>query len=190
MSFIIDQIGATIAGAVVLLVIIKSVFTFNQMNHSVRTLLALNTSANHITEVVDMMFLEPIGQYSISEDEIILSASRSEIVVNNKETGGIMTIKMNNEEGNNFLTITHNGLEEYNTSPVFFESAEVFTFLDKHNREVEPIAANLAEIYGIKVEMVLIAPGWKKDDPQPIRYPLTFWRSFKGLYLKDNIYAA
>ena len=186
MGTIIDVVGSRIAGTVILLLIISSIFAGNSMNHNVRTLLNLNTAANQIAEVIDMAFLEKVGQNATSADEVIPMATSDELVIRTVNPNAIVWLKMNTKDGNHYLSITRNGKEEYNTTPYYFESKDIFTYLDKDNNEVVPTATNLDTIYGVKVDIVLIAPSMGKGEA-PIRYPLTFWRNFKGVYLKDSI---
>ena len=187
MSAIIDIIGSRIAGTVILLVIISSIFAANNTNYNVKTLLRLNTTANQVAEVIDMAFLEPIGQNATASDNVIVSANNKEIIVKNVKPDGTIVIKMNTISGNHFLTIHRNGVEEYNTTPFYFESPEIFTFLDKNNTAIVPNSSNYEDIYGVRVDIVLIAPSMGKGDNHNVRYPLTFWRNFKGVYLKDGI---
>lgn len=78
MIVLLDIIGAIIAGTMVIITIVNSIFNIQQMNYNIQTLLSLNTVGNEITEFIDLTYLESVGRNLKSTDQIISTAKENE----------------------------------------------------------------------------------------------------------------
>jgi len=194
MSFFIDIIAAIIAGGIIIFTIITSLFNVRQTSHNIEAFLTVNNNANHITKIIDNVYLEKVG-LNLNYDEIAtLTASRTEFQFTYKNFPNDINLQtyhlqmLTDENNNNFLVVTLNGVEEFNSHPFFFESRNIFSYFDENFNTINFVGStipnNLLEnIYGTQVELVFISDAWSNDANQQIRYPLTFWRYFKNVYL-------
>ena len=188
MSVFIDVLGSIFAGSLVVLTIISSILNIQQMNYNLQAFLALNLAANHFIEVVDMSYFEPVGLNIERTEPSVLEASRNRFVYQNRRsiTTPLVThaIEMQTNADNRiFFRVTENGITVFNSSPVFFESVDIFTYYDSNFNEIADPAARLNDVYSVRVDLVFTEAAWSRDPNQRIRYPVTFWRFFKNIYL-------
>lgn len=193
MIVFLDIIGAVIAGTMVIITIISSIFNVQQMNYNIQTLLALNTTANQISEFLDLSYLESVGRNLKNTEDVIKSVSGNRFVYFSRaEYSDINPVEYTAEtktdaNGNVFISIstkntpTSVSVEVFNSSPFFIEHTNIFTFFDIDGN----ITTNINDVRYCQVDLVFVERGWDKKDNLYIKYPITFWRFFKNIYLNQ-----
>jgi len=190
MSVFIDIIGAAVIGVMVIMTILFTIFNVQRMNYNVNTMLTLNTTANTLTEVIDMSYLEPVARHLQPEQPAIILAQRDQFTFNRRHDNpphNLQTYQLRmlrNADDNIFLSVmrTEGGIatEVFNSFPFFFESGDVFTFFDLNGN----VTTDTDLIRGVRVDLVFVADSFGRDDSR-ISYPITFWRHFKNIYLRS-----
>ncbi|MCL2063921.1 MAG: hypothetical protein FWG98_06075 [Candidatus Cloacimonetes bacterium] len=187
MNSLIDVIMAFVAGTIVVMTILYSIFQVRQMNYNIETFLTLNQTANNLIDVVDTAFLEPVGLHLRNDEQAVMVATQNEFVYRNRATSNAPVIdeyriRMLTHNSRNTLVITRNNAEVYNSYPVFFESPSIFTYYDRTNS----VTTNPNDVFSIRVDLNLITEAWSNLDDQRIEYPISFWRIFRNVYLSSN----
>jgi hypothetical protein len=207
MTFIIDLIGATIAGVLVVITIIKSIFNVQMVNFNIQMLLSLNTHSQQVSEVLSLNFLEAVGKYvpanvptsvHLAEAGRFHYYARESFLDWDNEHNQVFTIEVAPDgTGGNVLIVrqgegAYTALNlpalpvVYDTLPIYLVSPEVFTYFDEDNVLIPtPVpAGRLADVRSIRVDLVFTTPAWSHDDGF-IEVPITFWRHFKNLYIDE-----
>ena len=197
MNALIDVFGSIIAGSVVVLTILTSIFNIQQINYNINAFLHLNEAANHFIEVVDMAYFEPVGRNMLTTDNPIKVAARNRLIYENRSTPNgapiTYTIEMRFINNRNTFIVTEqmtptSSVVEVYRSPYALESLDIFTYYGRDDNEltfdaVTNSITNTNSVYGVKVDLVFITEAWSNSDDHNIRYPITFWRYFKNIYL-------
>jgi len=186
-----DVIGSVVAGTFIIITIIYSIFNIQRMNHNISTLLLLNNTANTMTDVIDLMYLEPVARNLGRDEEAIIRATSNEFRFRKRvvDEGDLMEYHLQtvaDASGNiSFIVrevnagVTGTGTEVFNSAPFFIQSGDVFSYFNRHGNPTDTLSA----IHGIKVDFVYVKPGWNAESDE-ILYPITFWRYFKNIYLR------
>lgn len=191
MGIYLDVIGAMVAGTMVILTIVNSIFNIQQMNYNVQTMLALNSTANQMTEVIDMMYLEPVAK-NLKKDEVAVNIAKSNefefisrLTYNDNTITTYKLEMLSDSKNNNYLSVKENNHVVFNSSPFYFDSKDVFKYYDEDFNELLNIVTEFDDIRAVRVDLVYVAEGWNNKNDLKIKYPVTFWRFLKNIYLKE-----
>ena len=73
MSVIIDIIGATIAGSLLVLTILATIFNVHEVNYNIQMLLSMNHHGKNVQNILDTRFIERAGQFLNSSELPVFS---------------------------------------------------------------------------------------------------------------------
>ena len=186
MNFLIDIIGAFVAGTIVIITILYSMFNVRQMNYNTEVFLNLNTTANNLVEVIDSAYLEPVGVNLTQGENAVFLATPNAFGYRNRATSTSplteYRVEMRTQNNKNTLVVTRNNVVEYNSYPVFFENSNVFTYFDASTAPT----TNAADVFGVRVDLNLVADSWSNSPDKTINYPISFWRYFRNVYIVND----
>jgi len=204
MGSIIDIIGALIAGGLIIITIILTINNVRIMDYNIQTELNLHTAALKVPEVLEVGYLESLGRLTNRSDVPISIASPNQfqffgITINaagNLEQV-IYTLESALIPNTNFFhvrVITQTTTtppitnQTYTTQPYQFENGNIFTYFDGNNNSLGStvIGDDLDLIRSVQVDLMFIEPAAGRTDAF-MRYPITFWRYFKNLYIRDYL---
>jgi len=199
MSVLIDVIGATIAGAALIVTILFTIFNVQRSNFNINALLTLNTVANTVSETIDLEYFEHVGRNIEEADQIFVQATNTTFVyrmrthVESNPASRLRTYRvqmLTNANNDIFLSVrrqegTGAETEVFNSTPFFFNSTDVFVYLDEHGDPIANPMASLPDIHGIQVNLVYVTNSHAGAD-QRILFPVSFWRFFINSYFADR----
>jgi hypothetical protein len=172
------------------------------MDYNIQAQLNLNTAASRVPEVLDMGFLESLGRLTDRSDNHILEAQPNlfrfyaiKIEEGTPQPPPIQVIyRMQTTPipGTDFFGIEI--FEEntasppvsnlvYTANPYRFESANIFRYFSAGKTQITD-PANFENIRYVEVNLVFVEPAAGRGNDL-LRYPITFWRYFKNLYIRD-----
>jgi len=189
MIVMIDIIGAMIAGTMVVMTIVNSIFNVQQMNYNIQALLGLNTIANQVTEFIDLNYLESVGRNLASGDSVFVSAGINELVFYTKPSYADTNLTkftitaLTNSSNQSYISVNSGNTEVFNSLPFRIKNTDIFTYYDDKQLPIADLNNNLKKIFYIKVSLVFIEEGWDNRNDLVIEYPIVFWRFFKNIYL-------
>ena len=193
MSSIIDVIGALIASTVIIITIILTIINVQKIKYNTETMLNLYQSGDLIASGLDLEYLEKVGRNLYNDEVAVTRATANEFVFRTRENRAdagmkivrIFTTAVAGTTNTFRLQVSVNGLPpEFDSSPVFIQSGDIFTYFDGSDPPV--ITTAEADIHSVQVNLTFLAPAWNEDPSRPnLEYPLTFWRFFKNAYI-DN----
>jgi len=198
MTAILDIILATIAGSIVILTILFSIFNVQQMSYNTQIILALSDHATKSAEVLASEYMERAGRHITAPTPVFTQASSVFMRFNTQDEFWTpvrdLRIQWASISAPDVGTIdVHEDMvgRLYDTDPYFVRSPR-YRYFDETYQELDvSIPANLALIRSCRATIVFCAPGWERgatlqdmDDPQ-IQIPITFWSFFKNAYISS-----
>jgi hypothetical protein len=191
MTAILDILAATIAGTMIILTIIASIFNISQVNYNVSMFLAMNTHAQTVVTVLNDVYLENTGKYMGNTESITRSLPDALTIRTKLEhfntaisefhfdlvpaTGGGFVLQVSDETG----------IVLYDTLPYSLTNSDVFSYFDENNVLIADPVANAGDIRVCRIDLQFFTPGLGNIDDLEMTYPITFWRYFKNLYLPE-----
>jgi hypothetical protein len=193
MTAILDILAATIAGTMIILTIIVSIFNISQVNYNVSMFLAMNTHAQKVIEVLNDVYLENTGKYMETADGAAIGRSLPDALTIRSRlehfspTATEFRFDVVPAGGGGFvLEVTdETGMVVYDTLPYHLTTQNVFTYFDENNVLIADPVANSADIRVCRVDLEFFTPGLGNIEDLELTYPITFWRYFKNLYLPE-----
>ena len=147
MSVIIDVIGATIAGSLLVLTILATIFNVHEMNYNIQMLLAMNHHGKNVQHILDTEFIEKAGQFLAPSTELPIFSPHPDSTNSTRMTfhfwdniGRINHLRysisteefVGDDVGSAFSVQVHriNGFPilEYDSDPFFLASDNIFTY--------------------------------------------------------------
>ena len=198
MSSMLDVLGATIAGSMVLLMIFTSLFNMQVMSYNTELQIGLiKMSEDLITGRkignIDRPGIESIlskvgaGVSSLTDPIIEATSTSFKFLGQTSPTSIISTIHFVQESGTSEgfpLYVYQDDMTNPILGPFWMADAMVVTYNDMHNNVIMSPDSNHSLIRSVEVSLTFFYDTYQPDiDKRLIRHNIVFWKYFKNLYL-------
>ncbi|MCL1827350.1 MAG: hypothetical protein FWG20_04840 [Candidatus Cloacimonetes bacterium] len=191
MTAIIDVIGAMIAGALIMITIIYTIFNVQRNNFNMDMMFNMKTHAQHVVDVLDRAYLENVGAHMATAGpgmDIITAAGPDKFSYRSAKdpyvaTVDLFEIRVVGSPNQYQIEVTENGAVIFDSAPFFIANNDIFTYIDFEGNQLD-IAANPGAISSIgycQTNLIFTTFNHDTDVDSMLRYPITFWRGFKNL---------
>jgi hypothetical protein len=191
MSAIIDIIGATIAGGMVLITIITTIFNIQRNNFNTNVWLNMKSHAQTFINSFDQAYLENVGRHMLSSadaEDLILTAETNMFSYNSANrpfdpTPSTFVIEVTGTPQKYVIEVKENGVKVYDSLPFYLANNDIFVYYDSMGNVVSP-GTHLDQISLCRVNLVFNADSWDADPSVMLNFPITFWRNFKNITIR------
>lgn len=198
MSSILDVIGATIAGSLVLLMIFTALFNMQAISYNTELQIGLTKMSEDLITgrkigSINYPGLESIlskvgAGVSTSTDPIIRATSSSfKFLGQNNPTSIISTFHFVQETGTSDgfpLYVYQNDMSNPIFGPFWLADSLEITYIDRNNNIVNNPDSNHDLIRSVEVSLTFFYDTYQPDiDKRLVRHNIVFWKYFKNLYL-------
>jgi len=188
MTFILDLILALITGIIVILTIIYSIINIQQMNYNTQMLLAMHDYAEDVIDILSSEFLEKVGRHFVGEN-VFTNATATSMTFRFKENSWDTETTYLMDYQNRLVSIIENPATantiRFSTINSYPLETPVITYYGSSSNVIINPVANLDSIRGCRVDLIFNVPGWGRGGELTLRYPITFWKYFKNMYIRD-----
>jgi len=198
MASLLDVLGATIAGSLVLLMIFTSLFNIQVISYNTQLQIGLTKMSEDLitgrkTGSIDQPGIESIlskvgAGVSTSTDPIIEATSTSfKFLGQTNPTSSVSTLYFVQESGTSEgfpLYVYQNDMSNPIIGPFWMADTLEITYIDMNNNVVNTPDSNHDLIRAIKVSLTFFYDTYQPDiDKRLVRHNIVFWKYFKNLYL-------
>ncbi len=198
MSSLLDVLGATVVGSMVLLMIFTSLFNMQVISYNTQLQIGLTKMSEDLitgrkTGSIDQPGIESIlskvgAGVSTSTDPIIEATSTSfKFLGQTNPTSSVSTLYFVQESGTSEgfpLYVYQNDMSNPIIGPFWMADTLEITYIDMNNNVVNTPDSNHDLIRAIKVSLTFFYDTYQPDiDKRLVRHNIVFWKYFKNLYL-------
>ena len=198
MSSLLDVIGATIAGSVVLLMIFTALFNIQVMSYNTQLQISLSQMSEDLITGrkiggVDQPGLESIlskvgaGVPSTTDPIIEVTSNSFKFLGRTNLTSSISTFYFVQESqtSNGFpLYVYQNDMSNPISGPFWMADTLAISYYDVNDNIISAPGSNHGLIRSVEVNLTFFYNTYKPDiDKRFIRHNIVFWKYFKNLYL-------
>lgn len=198
MSSLLDVLGATVVGSMVLLMIFTSLFNMQVISYNTQLQIGLTKMSEDLitgrkTGNIDQPGIESIlskvgAGVSTSTDPIIEATSISfKFLGQINPTSSVSTFYFVQESGTSEgfpLYVYQNDMSNPIIGPFWMADTLEITYIDMNNNVVNTPDSNHDLIRAIEVNLTFFYDTYQADiDKRLVRHNIVFWKYFKNLYL-------
>ncbi|MEA2095922.1 MAG: hypothetical protein U9P73_04415 [Candidatus Cloacimonadota bacterium] len=198
MSSLLDVLGATVVGSMVLLMIFTSLFNMQVINYNTQLQIGLTKMSEDLitgrkTGNIDQPGIESIlskvgAGVSTSTDPIIEATSISfKFLGQINPTSSVSTFYFVQESGTSEgfpLYVYQNDMSNPIIGPFWMADTLDITYIDMNDNVVNTPDSNHDLIRAIEVNLTFFYDTYQPDiDKRLVRHNIVFWKYFKNLYL-------
>ena len=198
LSSLLDVLGATVVGSMVLLMIFTSLFNMQVISYNTQLQIGLTKMSEDLitgrkTGSIDQPGIESIlskvgAGVSTSTDPIIEATSTSfKFLGQTNPTSSVSTLYFVQESGTSEgfpLYVYQNDMSNPIIGPFWMADTLEITYIDMNNNVVNTPDSNHDLIRAIKVSLTFFYDTYQPDiDKRLVRHNIVFWKYFKNLYL-------
>ena len=198
MSSLLDVLGATVVGSMVLLMIFTSLFNMQVIGYNTQLQIGLTKMSEDLitgrkTGSIDQPGIESIlskvgAGVSTSTDPIIEATSISfKFLGQINPTSSVSTFYFVQESGTSEgfpLYVYQNDMSNPIIGPFWMADTLEITYIDMNNNVVNTPDSNHDIIRAIEVNLTFFYDTYQSDiDKRLVRHNIVFWKYFKNLYL-------
>ena len=198
MSSLLDVLGATVVGSMVLLMIFTSLFNMQVISYNTQLQIGLTKMSEDLitgrkTGSIDQPGIESIlskvgAGVSTSTDPIIEATSLSfKFLGQINPTSSVSTFYFVQESGTSEgfpLYVYQNDMSNPIIGPFWMADTLEITYIDMNNNVVNTPDSNHDIIRAIEVNLTFFYDTYQSDiDKRLVRHNIVFWKYFKNLYL-------
>lgn len=198
MSSLLDVLGATVVGSMVLLMIFTSLFNMQAISYNTQLQIGLTKMSEDLitgrkTGNIDQPGIESIlskvgAGVSTSTDPIIEATSISfKFLGQINPTSSVSTFYFVQESGTSEgfpLYVYQNDMSNPIIGPFWMADTLEITYIDMNNNVVNTPDSHHGLIRAIEVNLTFFYDTYQPDiDKRLVRHNIVFWKYFKNLYL-------
>ena len=198
MSSLLDILGATIAGTVVLIMIFSALFNIQVISHNTQLQISLSQMSEDLITGRKIGTTYYLGLESIlskvgagvpeATDPIIEATSNSfKFLGRSNPSSAISTFYFiqESETSDGFpLYFYQDDMSNHISGPFWMADSLAILYYDQSNNLISSPNSNHSDIRSIKVELPFFYNTYRSDiDKKFIKHNVVFWKYFKNLYL-------
>jgi hypothetical protein len=197
MTALIDVIGATVAGAMVIMTILSTIFNVQRNNFNMNMILSMKTHSQKFISAFGQVYLENVGNHmesaSFTGDIIHCAEPNLFSYMAAKRpydpNPSAYIIQVIGSPSNYVIQVVEDGRIVYDSLPFFLKDNNIFTYKDGTGQTVAPTTdpTELRKIESCQVDISFTTFSHDTNPDAMLYYPTRFWHSFRNVqYNKIN----